>query len=85
MDAIQQVAVKKLKAIKQLTNNSNTGNIKFLLKGKDINSLSPETDFVLINKIFDTIKPKQTDIKERISNIVNEILGKDRCPKRNCN
>lgn len=84
MDAIQQVAAKKLKAIKQLTNNSNIGNIKFLLKGKDINSLSPEIDFVLINKIFDTIKPKQTDIKERIYNIVNEILGKDRCPKRNC-
>jgi hypothetical protein len=81
MDAIQQVAAKKLKAIKQLTNNSNIGNIKFLLKGKDINSLSPEIDFVLINKIFDTIKPKQTDIKERIYNILNDVLTEKLCPK----
>jgi hypothetical protein len=81
MDAIQQTAAKKLQAIKQLINATNQGNVKFVLKGKSIDDLDPNVDFVVINKIFDLVKPKQNDLKERIKNIVNELLIEKLCPK----
>lgn len=81
MDAIQQTAAKKLQAIKQLINATNQGNVKFVLKGKSVDDLDPNVDFVVINKIFDLVKPKQNDLKERIRNIVNELLVEKLCPK----
>jgi hypothetical protein len=80
-DAFEDVARENLKLIKKLINPSNQGNVKYLLKGKDLNSLSAKNDFVLINKIYSIIKPKQNNLKERIDNILNEILTKKLCPK----
>jgi len=80
-DAFEDVAGENLKLIKKLINPSNQGNVKYLLKGKDLNSLSAKNDFVLINKIYNIIKPKQNNLKERIDNILNEILTEKLCPK----
>ena len=80
-DAFEDVARENLKLIKKLINPSNQGNVKYLLKGKDLNSLSAKNDFVLINKIYNIIKPKQNNLKERIDNILNEILTEKLCPK----
>lgn len=79
MDAIQSTAAKKLEVVKRLMNNVPPGNIKFLLKGKDINDLNPETDFVLIGKLFNLVKPN--NLQERIKNIVTELLNEKLCPK----
>jgi hypothetical protein len=80
-DAFEDVAGENLKLIPKLINPSNQGNVKNLLKGKDLNSLSAKNDFVLINKIYNIIKPKQNNLKERIDNILNEILIEKLCPK----
>lgn len=80
-DAFEDVAAKNLELIKKLINPSNQGNVKYLLKGKDLNSLSVKNDLVLINKIYSIIKPKQNNLKERIDNILNEVLTEKLCPK----
>ena len=79
MDAIQSTAAKKLEVVKRLMDNVPPGNIKFLLKGKNINDLNPETDFVLIGKLFNLVKPN--NLQERIKNIVTELLNEKLCPK----
>ena len=79
MDRIQSTSAKKLTAIKKLVGDTPSGNVKFLLKGKNINDLDPETDFTLINKIFNLVKPN--NLQERIKNIVTELLDEKLCPK----
>ena len=79
MDRIQSTAAKKLTVIKKLVGDTPSGNVKFLLKGKNINDLDPETDFTLINKIFNSVKPN--NLQERIKNIVTELLNEKLCPK----
>ena len=41
-----------------------------------MDELDPMTDFVIINKIFGTPR-----LKERIDNILNEVLTEKLCPK----
>ena len=79
MDRIQSTAAKKLTVIKKLVGDTPSGNVKFLLKGKNINDLDPKTDFTLINKIFNSVKPN--NLQERIKNIVTELLNEKLCPK----
>ena len=79
MDAIQSTAAKKLEVVKRLMDTVPPGNVKFLLKGKNINDLNPETDFVLISKLFNLVKPN--NLQERIKNIVTELLNEKLCPK----
>ena len=80
MDAIQKEAERKLEIIKDKIDTYNTSTVKYFLKlyanGKTVNELDPMTDFVIINKIFNTPR-----LKERIDNILNEILTEKLCPK----
>jgi hypothetical protein len=80
MDAIQQVAKEKLEIIKDKIDTYNTPTVKYFLKlyanGKTVDKLDPMTDFVIINKIFNTPR-----LKERIDNILNELLTEKLCPK----
>jgi len=80
MDAIQKEAERKLEIIKDKIDTYNTSTVKYFLKlyanGKTVDELDPMTDFVIINKIFNTPR-----LKERIDNIVSELLTEKLCPK----
>ena len=80
MDAIQQEAKRKLEIIKDKIDTYNTPTVKYFLNtyanGKTVDELDPMTDFVIINKIFNIPR-----LKERIDNILNELLTEKLCPK----
>lgn len=80
MDAIQQEAKRKLEIIKDKIDTYNTPTVKYFLKlyanGRTVDELDPMTDFVIINKIYNTSR-----LKERIDNILNELLTEKLCPK----
>ena len=80
MDAIQKETERKLEIIKDKIDTYNTSTVKYFLKlyanGKTVDELDPMTDFVIINKIFGTPR-----LKERIDNILNEVLTEKLCPK----
>ena len=95
MDAIQQEAKRKLEIIKDKIDTYNTPTVKYFLntyakkgelpiktseKAKErLIKLDSKTDFVLINKIFNSVKPN--NLQERIKNIVTELLNEKLCPK----
>jgi hypothetical protein len=79
-DAFEDVATINKEKILNNLDGYNTPTVKYFLnlyaKGKTVDELDPKTDFVLINKIFNTL-----GLKERIDNILNEILTEKLCPK----
>ena len=79
-DAFEDVATINKEKILNNPSGYETPTVKYFLnlyaKGKTVDELDPKTDFVLINKIFNTL-----GLKERIDNILNEILTEKLCPK----
>jgi hypothetical protein len=79
-DAFEDVATKNKEKILNNPSGYDTPTVKYFLnlyaKGKTVDELDPKTDFVLINKIFNTL-----GLNERIDNILNEILIEKLCPK----
>jgi hypothetical protein len=86
-DVFEDVATINKEEILNNPSGYNTPTVKYFLnlyaKGKTVDELDPKNDFVLINKIYNIIKPKpkQNNLKERIDNILNEILIEKLCPK----
>jgi len=79
-DAFTDVAEENFKEILNNLGDYDTPTVKYFLNlyagGKSLEDLNPKTDFVIINKIFGTPR-----LKERIDNILNEVLTEKLCPK----
>ena len=86
-DAFEDVAIKNLKAIKNELAISNDPTVKATINNllnsfannRSLNDLDPKNksrDISIVNKIHRTL-----NLKERIDNILNELLTEKLCPK----